>query len=80
MGGAKWGQSKWPEDDLCTTLKRDLDKRNKSKKNKFKDALIADTAIKEKYVLVTDDGDLKEVTELHGGECWTLNEMLEKTS
>lgn len=62
------------------TLKLELDKRNKSKKNNIKDALIADAAIKGKYVLVTDDGDLKEVTELYGGECWTLNEMLQQTS
>jgi hypothetical protein len=77
-GVSKWGQSMWTGDDLCMTLKRELDKKNKSKKNNIKDALIADTAIKGKYVLVTDDGDLKIVTEQHGGECWTLDEMLEK--
>ncbi|MFT5485310.1 MAG: putative nucleic acid-binding protein [Paracoccaceae bacterium] len=78
-GVSNWGQSMWAEDDLCMTLKLELDKK-KSKKNNNKDALIADTAIKGKYVLVTEDRDLKEVTELHGGECWTLNEMLEQTS
>jgi hypothetical protein len=79
-GVSKWGQSMWTEDDLCMELKLELDKKNKRKKNNIEDALIADTAIKGKYVLVTEDGDLKEVTELYGGKCWTLNEMLEQTS
>ena len=77
---SKWDQSMWTGDDLCTTLKQELDKKNKGKQNNVKDALIADTAIKGRYVLVTDGVALKIVTELHGGECWTLSEMLEKTS
>lgn len=75
-GVSKWDQSMWAEDDFCMTLKLELDKI-KRKQNNIKDALIADTAIKEKYVLVTDDGPLKIVTEQQGGECWTLKEMLE---
>ena len=78
-GVSKWGQSKWTGDDLYMTLKLALDKE-KRKKNNIQDALIADTAIKGKYVLVTDDGPLKRVAEQHGCECWTLSEMLAQRS
>jgi predicted nucleic acid-binding protein len=70
---AKLGQQ---ENNLSTIIKDDLDKLNKNKPNNCRDALIAETAIKNKIRLVTEDTDLLEVTKRLNGKCFTINEML----
>jgi len=76
---SKWDQSGWgTEDDLYSTLKSELDNRNNSKPNNIQDALIAETSVKRKYVLVTDDKHLAIVTKKYGGECLSVGELLKK--
>jgi predicted nuclease of predicted toxin-antitoxin system len=78
-GVSRWGQSSWSaSDNLYSSLKADLDKLNKSKRNNVQDALIAETSIKGGYVLITDDTDLIEVTKRYGGKCLSLEELLQQ--
>lgn len=74
---SKWNQANWSTtDNLYSTLKADLDKLNGGKPNNVQDALIAETATKEGYVLVTDDADLAAVTKRYGAECLSVAELL----
>ena len=69
---AIWGA----DDNLCSRLKSELDRRNRGKSNNFHDALIAETSVKGGYVLVTDDSDLTAVTKMYGGKCLSVRELL----
>ena len=74
---SRWDQASWgANDNLYSTLKADLDKLNKNKRNNVQDALIAKTSIKGLYVLITDDADLIEVTKRYGGRYLSLEELL----
>ena len=74
---SRWDQASWgANDNLYSTLKADLDKLNKNKRNNVQDALIAETSIKGLYVLITDDADLIEVTKRYGGRYLSLEELL----
>ncbi len=78
-GVSRWGEANWSaEDDLFSVLKSELDKLNKKKPNNIQDALIAETSIKGKYVLVTEDGDLATVTKKFGGKCLSVGELLDQ--
>jgi hypothetical protein len=73
---SRWDQAKWGADDnVYSALKADLD-RIKNKPNNVHDALIAETSIKGRYVLVTDDTDLAAVTKKYGGKCLSVCELL----
>ena len=64
-----WGQAKWGETDgMYSAFKAELDTL-KSKQNNIQDTLIAETAIKNRFALVTDDVNLCTVTKKFGGEC-----------
>jgi predicted nucleic acid-binding protein len=76
---SRWDQANWSaNDELYSTLKADLDKLNKGKRNNVQDALIAETSIKGGYVLVTDDTDLIEVTKRYGGKYLSLEDLLQQ--
>jgi hypothetical protein len=73
-GISRWGQANWPprKDDYEPLLARirELDrlaKKKKKKENQSRDALIAVTAIKAGYVLVTSDQNLATATKEFGG-------------
>ena len=51
---------------------------NKGKKNNVEDALIAETAIKDGYVLVTDDEHLATVAKKYHGECLSVEEFWQR--
>jgi hypothetical protein len=71
-----WGQAKWGEaDGLYTAFKAELDTLNKSKPNNIQDTLIAETAIKNRFDLVTDDVDLCTVTKKFGGQCTNTKQL-----
>jgi hypothetical protein len=53
--------------ELYTKIKNDLDAANKRKKSNSQDALIAETAIQNGYVLITADRDLKSAAEKYEG-------------
>ncbi|MBI4191530.1 MAG: hypothetical protein HY525_13455 [Betaproteobacteria bacterium] len=74
-----WDQAKWAADDnLYIPIKGDLDSLNGGKKNNTQDALIAETAIKGGYILVTDDRDLAAVTKKYRGECLSVLELWQR--
>lgn len=78
-GVSQWGQFKWPsEDSLYGLIKSRLDQLNKGKKNNIQDALIAETAIKNGFTLVTDDQDLTTVTVEMGGNVIGLGELFKE--
>lgn len=77
-GITAWGQGRWGVGDLYMELQADLDNLNKGKANNIQDALIAETSIRGGYILVTEDRDLASITKKHGGQCMSLQELLQK--
>jgi len=76
-----WDQAKWSaNDNLYTPIKADLDALNKGKKNNVEDALIAETAIKDGYVLVTDDEHLAAVAKKYRSKCLSVEELWQRIS
>ena len=76
-GVSRWDEAKWTaNDNLYVPVKAELDKLNKGKANNVQDALIAETAIKGRYILVTDDAHMIEVAKRYGGKCLSLEELL----
>ena len=76
---SRWDQASWGADDnLYSTVKAERDKLNGNKPNNVHDALIAETSVKGRFVLVTDDADLAEVTKKYGGKCLSVNELLQQ--
>lgn len=76
-GTSKWGKSKWTSDDKCRQIKTDLDNLEKHRNNR-KDALIAETAIKNDFTLVTNDKNLVTATQKHGGTCICFEDFLNR--
>lgn len=80
-GVSKWNQCKWtPSDNLYQPIKSKLDQLNKNKPNNVEDALIAETAIKNGFTLVTHDCDLFRVTTEFGGACTNFRQVLKDLS
>ena len=74
-----WDQAKWSaNDNLYVPVKADLDALNGGKRNNIHDALIAETAIKDGFVLITDDQDLAAVTKKYRGECLSVLELWQR--
>lgn len=73
LGEAKLGGD---EDHLCSEMKAEIDKLNKNKPNNIQDALIAETAIKNQFTLVTEDTDLLTVAKKFGGKCADIKQMM----
>lgn len=73
LGEAKLGDKNI---NLYSKIKTELDKQNNNKSNNIQDALIAETAIKNKVTLVTEDTDLLAVTRRFHGRCANIKEML----
>ena len=71
---SKWNEAKWTRDDLCKNFEAELDRRKK-KPNNDRDALIADTSIKNGFTLVTADIVLCDVTREFGGNCASFVEF-----
>ena len=67
---SRWGQAKWgANDDIFAGMRRDLDALNKRKKNNVQDILIAETSLRNGWVLITADADLFAIVTKHGGAC-----------
>ena len=66
VGVSRIGLAKLSDGNLYTSLRSGLDERNKAKANNKQDALIAEVAITNGYVLVTTDTDLAIVAQAHG--------------
>jgi hypothetical protein len=76
-GVSRWGEAQWtdPKASFYETIKSDLD-RIKNKPNNIQDALIGETALKNKFTLVTDDKALAEVMKKYGCRVITLMEFM----
>lgn len=82
---SQWDWIKWPDEDsnyqsMLDRL-RELDKKSKKKcklDNQRRDILIAETAVKSNCVLVSDDGNLRAVTEEFGGSAWSPSDLKTK--
>jgi predicted nucleic acid-binding protein len=88
VDGAGWGQASWNDrsglfEKLLKRLK-ELDAKNPRKKkrtpeslllNQLRDVTIAETAMKNGAILVTDDSDLLKVVTECGGEAITLGKL-----
>ena len=69
-GVSRWGQAKWgTRDNIFEAMRRDLDALNKRKRNNTYDVLIAETAFRNGWVLITADVDLFEIMTKYGGAC-----------
>src|SRR5712691_8698035 len=79
---AVWGVSKWDSaeygdaDGAYGSMLANLNSRNSSKGNNTRDILIAVTALKRGYTLVTDDGDLATVLQESGGKAITFQQLV----
>lgn len=67
LGVSRLGQAKLSQADIYSIIKNELDKI-KNKPNNPKDALIAETSIKNGFILVTDDQTLHRVVTKIGGQ------------
>ncbi len=75
-GRSNWGESKWAADDLVEKILKALNIKDRRRSNP-QDALIADTAMKNKHILVTEDGPLYEVVkEIFNGSAQKLDDFL----
>jgi predicted nucleic acid-binding protein len=80
-GVSKWGQCKWTSiDNLYDPMKSKLDQLNKNKSNNIQDSLIAETAIKNRFTLVTHDSDLFKVATDFGGACANIHQLIKELS
>lgn len=65
---SRWDLAKWGTRGLYEKLRAEMDSLNGAKPNNVHDALIAETAIANGYVLVTADNDLRKVSENNGAK------------
>lgn len=74
---SEWGNAKWgSENNLYQPIMKRLGELNKKKKNNTQDALIAETAIVNTQILVTNDIDLQYVISEFGGKAIDLNAFM----
>jgi predicted nucleic acid-binding protein len=64
---SRYDQAEFSDGMLYNYLKQALDILNKSKPNNVNDALIAETAIVNGYILLTSDRHLAEAAQQYGG-------------
>lgn len=70
FGTSRFGKSKVSDGTLYKKIKEELDAENGCRENNVNDALIAEAAIKNNYVLLTADRDLKKIAERNGCDVW----------
>ena len=75
-GISRYGGARYSDGSYRKQIQSALDKRKK-KANNIKDALIAETAIENGFILVTEDKVLQNVAREHGGDCISFEEFLQ---
>ena len=74
---SRWGQANWgTNDDMFANMKADLDALNKCKRNNDHDILIAETAVRNKFILITSDVDLLTIVRNYGGLCENASSLI----
>ena len=77
---SEWDNAKWPKDDgLFDTILDTLDSRNDRKCNNKQDVLIAETAIRNGLILVTEDRKLAQIVSELGGKSVGFKELLQSS-
>ena len=72
-----WDEGDWPSGDgLFEAMLAELNRLNGSKGNNDRDILIAETAIRNAWTLVTNDAHLGQVVRAFKGESLTLAQFL----
>ena len=77
LGSSRLGMAKLSDGVIYGGLFSDLNEREK-KDNNIEDALIAEAAINNSFILVTNDTNLLEVVLKHGGESITFEKFLKR--
>lgn len=78
---SEWGNAKWgSENNLYQPILKRLGELNKKKKNNTQDALIAETAIVNNQILVTNDKDLQDVISEFGGKVIDLSTFMSSSA
>jgi len=73
---SSWDEASWGDaDNIFDSMKVELDDLNRGKKNNIQDILIAETALKKRLTLVTDDSDLRTVLMKFGGRALSVAEF-----
>ena len=72
---SRWGGAKWSDGNLYEEILTELD-NIKKKPNNIQDSLIAETAIKNGLVLVTEDKNLRRVSGKRGATCFSFEDLL----
>jgi predicted nucleic acid-binding protein len=77
---SSWDDFKWsdPNDHLREEILAEMDSRKK-KQNNQQDSLIAETALKNNLILVTNDGILMDTMKRFNGKSIGLQEFLDST-
>jgi predicted nucleic acid-binding protein len=83
---SKWDEAKWPDEDgiLLKVLTRLLEldderrKTHRDPRNPMRDALIAETALKNGITLVSGDRNLRQVVEEFGGRATELKTLVDR--
>jgi predicted nucleic acid-binding protein len=76
---SRWDEAKWSrEDDVFSAMLSDLNDLNGVKRNNIKDVLIAETALRNGWTLVTDDADLAQVASKYGCRCANMKDRLSR--
>lgn len=74
---SRWDEAKWGEEDgLFERMLEALGALNRNKHNNTQDILIAETALRNGYTLVTDDQDLAAVMRQFGGRAISSQDYL----
>lgn len=67
---SRWDEARWgANDDIFKKMLGELNKLNNRKGNNPQDILIAETALRNNWILVTSDADLFAVITKYGGAC-----------
>jgi predicted nucleic acid-binding protein len=76
-GVSKWNECKWSsEDGKFQQMLESLNRLNSSKHNNGLDILIGETALRNGYIVITDDSDLATVVREFHGRTMVLTEFL----
>lgn len=78
FGISVFGECKFSDDSLYGKIKAELDKQKKEPNN-MQDSLIAETAIKNNLILVTDDKCLRKIVRGLKGNAIELSQLIQRT-
>jgi predicted nucleic acid-binding protein len=81
-GVSSWGKGKWSTGELCRIIFDAIQDRDGKARpgNQWRDALIAETALKNELTLLSEDFGLCEVVRAMGGRAKNLSQFMEQSA